>query len=464
MDKLFEVNEVRVNLAKRIKEMAQKFQDNKQEWVDETEKANWDQLNTDYDDNQKELDKLNAAAQVAARASELNRIQDAKDRIQIDSGLPALPSPEMADRAFSAWARSQCGIEVSEQDQAEARACGMPTQPGTQLNLPLFNQRKWMAFRDEFTSVHPTQRKRFYNAPLTSTTDATGATTIPPGSLVNNLEVAMVAFGGMLQVADVITTSGGEPLEFPTVDDTANSARKVAESTAMDDNAASGSSGDGGPNPTFSAMTLNAYKYTSDTILVPYELLQDSAFDIPGLLGRLMGERLGRTMNTEFTNGDGTGDANGIITAAATGKTAAAAGDYTAKEIMDLVHSVDPAYRGNGQFMMHDAQINYIRQLTDAVVGQFLWQPGFQLGVPDRILGYPYTVNQDMEDETLTGDKVMIFGDLSYYKIRRVGGVRVYRLVERYREKDQDGFVAVLRADGDLLDSGTDALKMMVLA
>jgi hypothetical protein len=51
-----------------------------------------------------------------------------------------------------------------------------------------------------------------------------------------------------------------------------------------------------------------------------------------------------------------------------------------------------------------------------------------------------------------------------------VGGVaggascaaRLRRLDERYAEKDQTGFIAFVREDGNLLDAGTDPVKALL--
>ena len=45
----------------------------------------------------------------------------------------------------------------------------------------------------------------------------------------------------------------------------------------------------------------------------------------------------------------------------------------------------------------------------------------------------------------------VLFGDLSRYKLRKVGAIQVMRLVERYADYLQIGYIAWLRADGQLL-------------
>jgi HK97 family phage major capsid protein len=53
----------------------------------------------------------------------------------------------------------------------------------------------------------------------------------------------------------------------------------------------------------------------------------------------------------------------------------------------------------------------------------------------------------------------VVFGALNKYKVRQVQTLRVRRLVERYAELDQEGFVGFLRQDGNLLDAGTNPVK-----
>ena len=58
----------------------------------------------------------------------------------------------------------------------------------------------------------------------------------------------------------------------------------------------------------------------------------------------------------------------------------------------------------------------------------------------------------------------MLFGLFSKYKVRRVGGTRLYHLTERYRDTDQDGFFGFQRFDGNLLSAGTAVVKKLVQA
>ena len=91
-------------------------------------------------------------------------------------------------------------------------------------------------------------------------------------------------------------------------------------------------------------------------------------------LGRLLGESMARIANSKLTTGSGSSDVEGIVTNSAAGVTAATATAVTADEIIDLVHSVDLAYRvGNAAFMTNASNLATVRKLKDGD-GNYLWQ------------------------------------------------------------------------------------------
>ena len=242
----------------------------------------------------------------------------------------------------------------------------------------------------------------------------------------------------------MIRTATGNDLPWPTVDDTSVSGRLLAEETAVTQT-----------NITFKSITFKAYKYTSDLILASPELLQDQAVNMPQLIGELLGERIGRATNAHFTTGTGSAQPNGMVTQAIVDNllSTAGVGALAADDIIDLIHKVDPAYRGNASFLLHDNIVGSVRKLVVTDQG-YIWQPSFQLGNPDRLLGFPMRINQDMDSDAaiITGEEIMVFGDMSRYKIREVAGMRFRRLVERYADTDQEGFIAFIRTDGNIPD------------
>lgn len=274
-------------------------------------------------------------------------------------------------------------------------------------------------------------------------------------TLLAKLEMALLSYIGTMQVAEVIVTNNGEPFRWPTMDDTGNVGARIGESQ----DAGFGTSTD----PKIGRLTLGAHTFHSNFLNVSRSLMTDSVIDLESLFGTMMGTRIGRKHNTDFTTGADVGNGPiGIVTAATAGNTTASASAVAPDEIIDLIHKVDPAYReqpGVG-FMFHDAILQVYRKLKDGQ-GRYLWSNGTTVGEPDRLHGYPYWINQAMDSTISSGKKTALFGKLDEYKVRIVNGLRIQRLIERRAEYDEDVFIAYLRADGGLLDAGQHPVKYM---
>ena len=287
-----------------------------------------------------------------------------------------------------------------------------------------------------------------------STSNTAGGYTVPT-TLYDQIIISMAAWGPMYDedICTVITTASGEQINIPTIDDTATAVAKHTEGTALTD--------DGGVDVTVGQKVLNAFMYDTEFVRWSIELSQDSAFNWEALLGALLGERLGRRANVELTTGDGSGDPNGIVTASSLGKTAAAVAAITADELIDLEHSVDPAYRMSpkARFMFNDTTLKTIRKLKDGQ-GQFLWNGGdLSKGVSPALLGRPYSINQAMASPA-TGNKTVVFGDFGKYFVRRVGLPIIGVMRERFWP--DLGIAGLIRLDGELAD--TAAVKHLIQA
>lgn len=283
---------------------------------------------------------------------------------------------------------------------------------------------------------------------MSTTTSSQGGYTVPT-EVATSVADALKAYGGMRQVAEVIQTSGSNPINFPTSDGTSETGELIAENTTAT-----------GADPTFGVVTLTTYKFSSKIVAVPFELLQDTAVDMEGFIRNRLATRLGRSMNTYFTTGTGTAQPNGIVTAAASGKVGLTGQTLTviADDLVDLVHSVDPAYRalGNCRFMMNDSSLKVIRKLKDTA-GRPIFLPGYDglAGpMPDTLLGYPVAINQDVAVMAANA-KSILFGDFSFYKIRDEMALTMFRFDDSaYIKLGQIGFLAWMRAGGTLVDVG----------
>ena len=286
-------------------------------------------------------------------------------------------------------------------------------------------------------------------------TTTAGGYTVPQGFLPEIIR-SMLAWGPMTDPTLVreIVTATGNPLPIPTTNDTSKVGVLLAEATAAT------SEGD----VVFGQKQLDAYKYSSGPIQVSMELLQDSAFDMNALLFDLMSERLGRILNSELTTANGSSKPNGVMNATTLGKTAASATAVTADELIDLYHSVDPAYRASPScvFMFRDATLANIRKLKDGENRYLIDGLRDGAGVINIAgIAVPYRVNQAMPAMT-TGLKSIAFGDFKKYAVRRVNDITIKRSDDFAFTTDVATFLGLARYDGELLD--TAAIKHLVQA
>jgi len=276
-----------------------------------------------------------------------------------------------------------------------------------------------------------------------ATTPGTAGGYLIPTELQNRITEAMKAFGGILGVANVITTDSGNPLNWPTSDETNAVGAILAENTQVTEQ-----------DVTWGIKQLGAHTYTSKLVRVSLQLLQDSAFSLDTWLPRKLGERIGRALAAHLATGTGSGQPQGLFTAATVGVTGAAGqvDSVTYEDLIDLIHSVDPAYRGRARFVLSDAALATVRKLKDGQQRP-LWEPSLQAGLPSTLLGYPVTVDNGVPAPG-AGARSIGFGDVqAAYVVRQVSGGQLMRLTERYADYLQVGFLAFQRFDAVLDDA-----------
>jgi HK97 family phage major capsid protein len=253
----------------------------------------------------------------------------------------------------------------------------------------------------------------------------------------------MKQFGGIANASEIFTTNEGNLVNYPTVDDTSNVGEIVAE----------GGTFAAGADFTFATRTLSAYKYMGGgagnvPLKVSWELLQDSAFDVPGFVARKLGERIARLQAQHWATGTGTGQPQGLVTPITTSGTI---GTLALADLVATILFLDPAYRAGASWVMNDATYGTIMGLNDSTGRPLLTgvNDGItgQLSQP-RLLGYPVIIDQAMPSKA-TGAKYIAFGDIGEaYVIRRVKDVTLVTLNELYAPNGQTGFMAWARADG----------------
>lgn len=259
---------------------------------------------------------------------------------------------------------------------------------------------------------------------------------------------AMKEIGGVRPVAHVFQTATGASMNFPTADATAEEGEIVGQNTAV-----------GAGDTAFGNVTMEVFKYSSKKIALPFELLQDSMFNLEAYVQKLLALRIGRITNRHYTVGTGVNQPRGLITAAVVGKTAATGGTATITydDLVELEHSVDPAYRALARYMFHDDSLKVLRKIKDGN-SRPIFVPGYETGnpggAPDRIMGRTFSINQHMAPMAANA-KSIAFGDLSKYFVRDVMDLTVFRMTDSaFTLLGQVGFVAFMRSGGNLIDVG----------
>lgn len=262
----------------------------------------------------------------------------------------------------------------------------------------------------------------------------------------------MKYYSPMLEVGRVIRTNTGAQLSVPKFDGTSLMASLVNENDQIPLTSFANK---------FSQLTLGAYKYGA-IVTYTIEMLQDAAEEIPSFTRNVMAEMFGRMLSEHFTTGTGVNQPQGFVTGATVGATTAANNAITRIDILNLIHSVDPAYRRSPscRLVFSDAILRAIKALqigsNDASP---LWVPSMRDGEPDRIEGYPYVINQSM-DSLGANKTIMAFGDFSRFWIREVYGVNYQLLSETYAPFGATGIVAIARYDARVADN--QAIKLLV--
>lgn len=204
----------------------------------------------------------------------------------------------------------------------------------------------------------------------------------------------------------------------------------------------------------FDQIYLDAFKLHV-AIKVTEELLYDNAFGLENYIITQFGKALANAEEDAFLNGDGTHKPSGIFHSSKGGKLAdTLTADVKSDDVLELVYALKRPYRKKASFIMNDKTLAQIRKLKDNN-GAYIWQPSYQSGEPDKVLGYSiYT-------SAYAPEGFISFGDYSYYNIGDRGQRSFQQLRELFAGNGMIGYVAKERVDGILvLQEAVQILKL----
>jgi HK97 family phage major capsid protein len=163
-------------------------------------------------------------------------------------------------------------------------------------------------------------------------------------------------------------------------------------------------------------------------------LLEDSSWNLAAWLQEKARDKFGRSEATEFVVGTSTSRPSGLCSAEVKtsnadvyergkvgAKVTAGATAITSDELLDLRALLKPAYRSNAYLTFNRKTESYLRKLKDGQ-SNYLWQPSYQMGVPDTLIGQRTAIFEDMPD-IATGAISVVLADIrsTYLIVDRVG-------------------------------------------
>lgn len=355
---------------------------------------------------------------IEAVQADLDAIHDVADEESRDLTAAELDTLEALESELTASQAHRARVDAARARRAELRAAATPALITNRTSDADADAVLARAFNAYLRTGRP-------NADLTQLTAAQsegvpteGGFLVPPGMRKKFVD-RMKAFGGVGEVVEQVTTATGNTIQWPTVDDTANTGEIVSEGGTFSAQA----------DLVFGSANLGAYPYmagggSSAPLRISLDLLQDSEYDIEGKVASKLGERIARIQAVHVVTGTGVSQPQGI-TAGLTPIQTAANNALTYDDLVHFVHAVDPAYRTERcRWAFNDLALEEIETIKDTNGRPIIKAgEGSAATSPNEgtILGYRFVVDQAFPNFTNNSPTIKwgVFGDLEEGYVRR---------------------------------------------
>lgn len=199
---------------------------------------------------------------------------------------------------------------------------------------------------------------------------------------------------------------------------------------------------------------------------ISQKLIDDAATNVEAWLAGKVADKFARVEGTAFWTGTGVGQPFGLAsyTTAATSDSSRAWGQFEHvvsgangafhTTQFDPIHDIQGAMKDhflpNAQWCMRRSVRTAARKLKESTTNRYLWEPGMQVGAPERLNGYPVRVDEYMP-ALATGSLSLAFGDFrqAYTIVDRMG-VRTLR--DPYTAKPYVVFYSTKRTGGGAMN------------
>jgi len=307
------------------------------------------------------------------------------DRFKAIEGKAAVTDPELIKRL----------------DKIEAKANRPGTgDDGTKKEKDAVEVKAWVTYLRKGVQADDVTLKRLTVA------DDTAAGYLAPADVSNEMIRNITEFSPIRQFATV-RNSMAPSVKYPTRTGITNAQweDEIEESEESE--------------PTFGQTEIVSRRLTTYVDL-SNSLLMGSDGAAAAEVNQALSEDFAQKESRAFVSGDGVKQPMGLLTDPrvpyfANGSTTALSTD----SLIGLMYSLPAFYRNRGVWVLNGGSLATIRKLKDGQ-GNYLWQPSFQAGQPETVLGRPVAEAVDMPDVAAQSFPVL-FGDLA----------TAYRIVDR---------------------------------
>jgi HK97 family phage major capsid protein len=424
----------------------------------------WQQLRTELDKQHKDndalrevkIDKLNdsiTALSTKADALEAKLKTEALDREEVERKLNKLRLGSKADDGVDPVVETK-----SFNDYRRSFSNGRPVNDMTSEEYGQYKSAFIKVLRDgNERNLDDVERKA-----LTAGTDSEGGYLLP-ATTVGRVVARIFELSPIRQIANV------QPISTNAI-----------EGVLDNDEAGYGWVSETGARTVTTSPALGKWRIEANEMyaapIATQTLLDDAAVDVESWLGMKVADRFARVEGAAFINGTGVGQPRGFATYTnvATGDatrtwgsieyipTGASADFHTTQgdPLFTLIQAMKTGYTQNATWVTSREIVAKIRKFKTTTTLDYVWQPGLQMGTPDRLLGYPVFIAQDMP-ALAANSYSMAFGDFreAYTVVDRMG-MRTLR--DPYTNKPYVIFYCTARVGGGVLNF--EAIKLIKFA
>lgn len=224
----------------------------------------------------------------------------------------------------------------------------------------------------------------------------------------------------------------------------------------------------------FSKVEIKAEKVYAEP-WITNEMLEDSFYNLESDIMMEAGLTFAETEGAAFVTGNGVGQPRGIASYTtvanashswgnvgyiASGKSGAFTSVAPSDALVNLQHGLKQQYRPGAVFMMNDATLATVRQMKDASLGFYLWQPDSSAGFGGQLLGSQVVVDDNLADVAANSLSIAYGNMQRAYTIADRRGIAVIR--DNVTKKGVTKFHVSKRVGGGI--TNFEAIKLMKMA